>query len=175
MIRPRLSALVLIASAAVAATAPAALAEPPANATTHAITYACTEPPFPSADADFYVTITAPAVVRQGTTINLGATLTSADGSAVEVPAGGVTTSLDIKVGGVASTTVTATGLTNTSDVPKGRPVTQTGGKASLPAAGQGVYTFRADTFVTTTYFGTTLACAPKAPASIAAITVAVR
>lgn len=136
------------------------------------ITYSCVEPPYPSGDSDFTVTLSAPLVVQLGQAVNLTATLESVSPTKVDVPAGGVTTVLTVDVIGSETTTVSVSGLTTTSDTPVGDQVLETGGTGSLTPTRVGVYLFRPSTFVTTTYFGTTLTCTPTGSTPIEALTV---
>lgn len=136
------------------------------------ITYSCVEPPYPSGDSDFTVTLSAPLVVQLGHAINLTATLESVSPTKVDVPAGGVTTVLTVDVTGSETTTVPVSGLTTTSDTPVGDQVLETGGTGSLTPTQAGVYLFRPSTFVTTTYFGTTLTCTPTGSTPVEALTV---
>ncbi|GAA2736522.1 hypothetical protein [Actinocorallia aurantiaca] len=162
------------ASATVAAAIAVPVAAAPASAAENAITFACAEPPFPSAESDFFVKIKAPLIVFKGRDIDLDVTLTSAEPTKFDLPANGINGSIDVKVGGSVQTTVTATGLTNPAIVPAGQQVALPGGAARVPASKVGIYTFRPDKFELHTFFGTTLACTPTAPTAISAITVTV-
>jgi len=130
-----------------------------------ALTYTCVEPPYAGGESDFILSLTASVLVVKGQTINLTASIQSADGSAVAVPAQGVSSTLDINVSGAVTTTVTATGLTDKTAVAVGEQVLQTGGTASLPASTAGYHAFEPGEFVTTTWMDTVLDCTPDSTA----------
>lgn len=175
MNRSRICAIAVTAAALSIPTAVSpAFAGTPASADSQGvtITYSCTEPPYPAGEADFNVFIKVPKKVFRGDTINVKAALQSVDASKIDVPAGGVTGSLGINVGGALTTTVTATGLANQEAVPIGQQVLQSGGTASLTASTTGVYTFAPGQFVLSTWMGTVLDCAPASSPVAATTTV---
>ncbi|WP_067608954.1 hypothetical protein [Nocardiopsis listeri] len=151
------------------AVAPAAGAE---EATTASVVYSCTEPPYPPGDSSWTLRVSAPVHVRSGEEIPLEATLTPENETPVEMPAEGISGSVDLAVSGSVEGSVTAEGLTNTDAVPVGEVPVLTGGHGSFPATDQGIYLFTPTGFTLHTWMGTELDCSPKDSAPIVAVTV---
>lgn len=161
-------------AAAVAAAAASVVLIAPAGAdvqATSSAVYSCTEPPYPSGDSTWDLTITAPRYADVFSPIQLDVVLKPARATPVEIPANGVKGSVAIRVAGPENRVVTATGLTNPTAVPVGQLAVLSGGKATLVAEKTGVYKFTPASFELRTWMDTVLACVPKDDLPVAAQT----
>ncbi|APU21615.1 hypothetical protein [Actinoalloteichus sp. GBA129-24] len=104
----------------------------PDNSTagTSRVTYSCGDPSAPRVE-DINVTITAPASAAVGDTVTVEAGTLILEGVPFDSPAGSFHTELDITLGGSASGTITATGLSN-EETPANTPIPFSGGEVAL-------------------------------------------
>ncbi|WP_156038634.1 MULTISPECIES: hypothetical protein [Actinoalloteichus] len=97
---------------------------------TSRVTYSCGDPADPRVE-DIDVTITAPATATQGDTVTVEASTLILLGVPFDAPAGSFATELDIELGGDASGSVTAAGLSNV-ETPANEPIRFTGGETQI-------------------------------------------
>ncbi|MGP4003686.1 hypothetical protein [Streptomyces sp. 8N706] len=129
-----------------------------ASADTTDLVYSCVEGNADPVDLTYSVTISAPKTAARGSNIPL--TVTATKPAPAAIPAKGINGTMEIRYGGAASGKVTATGLVNENDVPKGEPLVLGPGKASVPATTAGAYTFApGEHFDMKLWVGETLYC----------------
>ncbi|WP_431727306.1 hypothetical protein [Verrucosispora sp. TAA-831] len=135
---------------------------------TSSVAYNCVEDPYPGGQTSFDVTFSAPSKVRVGVKFTLKATVAASVTIPIDVPANGVSGSVQAVLGGAGSGVVSAAGLTNATVVPAGQLLTLTGGAATVFPASRGVLTFTPGVLETTNWLGQHLVCTPYLPPATA-------
>ena len=125
------------------------VAAAPATADTVSVSFSCAFAGAGHWTADYLVTITAPATATRGQAVTVTAALGSIGTANQDAPAGAYRAFMDISLGGAASGTITANGLTSPA-VRVGDPLPLTGGVASVTFNAVGDVTYRPVRFVST-------------------------
>ncbi len=115
----------------------------PASAGTVTQTWFCVSIFGGGGNVDYRITITAPATATRGQTATVTTSVVTVNNHGAYVAAGVVRASMTINLGGAASGTITATGLTN-PEIQPGTPWRVNGGVAQITFANAGNVTFRA-------------------------------
>ncbi|MCC3775019.1 hypothetical protein [Streptomyces sp. UNOB3_S3] len=136
------------------------------------VEYHCVEPPYPEADSTMKVTFSAPPFAVKGSDIKVNATVQSTTGVPLDIPANGVNGKVGVVYGGAFSGSTDATGLTTANRIPKGQPLTLTGGTTKVKATAAGVVTFTPGKLETLNWLGNHLVCTPKTTPAVAVRTL---
>ncbi|WP_431727300.1 hypothetical protein [Verrucosispora sp. TAA-831] len=114
-------------------------------------------------EKEIEITITTPAEVRRGETLNVEVTLLTLEGVFKDFPTRDIVGEVTIVVAGAEERTLLAVGLTNANYVFQGKNVLMTGGHAQFVPATEGTYTF-APGEITVTTSAYPLRSIPKQP-----------